>query len=252
MRAEPGPMIKVLLPSFGIEGFCSTLQKLSICFGELGAGATLAPVFVRIDPQQLVERGASPISLPELAREVEELARRHPKVSFTTKLEGAGSVHTWQVSITTTKIPILTARRVSVLPGARNYEGEVAWAKESLKKATIHLAVTTSPDYSEFAERALPQCFYVFQKLVKVPQLKRMAEVELTTGAPNPIWPIPTEVANAVASRFGVEPLLIPESDLEKERIVEQIDACLLNDVSNAAMDEFLSNVGVHSKIWFR
>lgn len=88
MRAEPGPTIKVLLPSVGIEGFCSTLEKLSVCFGELGDGAGLLPVFIRVDARQLAEKGARPLALPDLAREVEELARRHPKVSFTTRLEG--------------------------------------------------------------------------------------------------------------------------------------------------------------------
>jgi len=251
MRAEPGPTIKVLLPSVGIEGFCSTLEKLSVCFGELGDGAGLLPVFIRVDARQLAEKGARPLALPDLAREVEELARRHPKVSFTTRLEGTGSVHTWQVSVTATKIPVLSARRVSVLPSVRNYEREVAWAEESIRKAIVHSVVTSSPDYSEFIEWALPQAFYVFQKVAKVPHLKHMAEAEFGTGAANPIWPISTELVNAIANQFGAGPIRIPESEAEQGKLLQQMDACFVNE-AKAVLDRFLSSLGVSADVWFK
>ena len=251
MRAEPGPTIKVLLPSFGIEGFVPTLEKLCVCFGELPDGTSHLPVFIRVDARQLAEKGARPLALLDLVREIEELARRHPKVSFTTRLEGSGSTHTWQVSVAATKIPVLSARRVIVLPNVRNYEREVAWAEESLRKAIVHSVVTSSPDYSEFAEWALPQAFYVFQKIAKVPQLKRMAETELGTGAANPIWPISTELANAVANRFGAGPIQIPESETEQGKLLRQMDTCLLND-AKAVLDGFLSSLGVSADVWFK
>lgn len=251
MRAEPGPTIKFLLPSLGIEGFYSTLERLSICFGELGDGASLLPVFIRVDARQLAERGACPLPLIDLAREVEKLAQRHPKVSFITRLEGSGSTHTWQASVTTTKIPVLSARRVSVLPNVRNYDREVAWAKKSLTKAIVHSVVTSSPDYSQFAECALPQAFYVFQKIAKVPQLKRMAETELGTGATNPIWPLSTGLVNAITNAFGAGPIRIPESEMEQGKLLQQIDACLLKD-AKAALDEFISSLGVSASVWFK
>jgi hypothetical protein len=251
MRAEPGPTIKILLPSFGIEGFCSTLERLSVCFGELENGAGLLPVFILIDARQLGDKGARVLSLLDLARAVEELARHHSKVSFTTRLEGFGSAHIWQVAVTATKIPVLFARRVSVLPSVRNYQREVAWAEESLRKAIIHSVVTSSPDYSEFAEWALPQAFYVFQKVAKVPQLKRMAETELGVGAPNPIWPIPRELVNALTKEFGAGPMRIPESEAEQGKVLQQMDACLVNQ-AKGVLDGLLSSLGVSADAWLK
>ena len=252
MRAEPGPTIKVLLHSVSTEDFCSTMRRLTDCLSKLAEGVVLAPKFIYIDPRQLAEKGVHPIQLPELAKTVETIAQRHPKLSFATKIEGRGSTHTWQVSISTTRIPVLSARRVSIIPSSRNYNREVAWALESLRKALIHSATTMRPDYSDFAEWSLPQHFYLFQKIAEVRQIRRMAEVAPATGVPNPMWPFPTELEEAIVNRFGSEPMLVPDADQEKGKLVQEMDACVRNHATNPALERFFASLCISPDDWFR
>lgn len=159
-------------------------------------------------------------------------------------------MHTWQVSVTATKIPVLSARRVSVLPSVRNYEREVAWAEESIRKAIVHSVVTSSPDYSEFIEWALPQAFYVFQKVAKVP-------ISST-------WPKPSSERSAQINLAHLNracechrqsircgPIRIPESEAEQGKLLQQMDACFVNE-AKAVLDRFLSSLGVSADVWFK
>lgn len=244
-------MIKVFLPDPGEGAFCSIMRRLVTCFSRLSNCDDLTTSYFLVNAKNINNNEIYPLSLLALANSLEEIDRQHITVSFTAKLEGCNSIHNWLVSVTRTNIPMLSARRISVLPSSRNYSKEVNWIAEGIATGDFQQGIATSPDFSEIKELASPCFFYVSQKIIRLPSLKRRAEAETSRGTVNLMWPIPTEFNDAISYRLGKAPILIPEDDQDRRSLERQIDVALLQAVSKAVMDKFLSKIAVPSDAWF-